>query len=122
MRGVTETRLLKSSLHCSQFFYDRVFSTTPPTSDILNYIARLREEPPNDPGFSADENVPPSATGLLGQGEPMLMGVGNTTREFCDGRTLVSPGRWPVQHHRYPDSSKGKNSVRQVHTGYDQNF
>ena len=41
--------------------------------------------------------------GWCGTGEPMLVGVGYTTREFCDGQTFASPGRWPVDRRRHPE-------------------
>ena len=28
---------------------------------------------------------------------------GKTRRDMCDGQTLASPGRWPVEHRFYPD-------------------
>ena len=38
----------------------------------------------------------------------MMVGVGYTAREFCDGQSLASPGRWPVEHRRYPESEPWK--------------
>ena len=38
--------------------YDRDNPTTgPPSSDVLRFLAKLREEPPEDEGSSADEGV-----------------------------------------------------------------
>ena len=79
-------------------------STGPPSSRVLNFLARLREEAPSEEGSSADENVPAKGAGWRGQGDPMMVGVGYTAREFCDGQSLASPGRWPVHLRRYPDS------------------
>ena len=40
----------------------------------------------------------------VGEGPPMMVGVGYTARECCDGQSLASPGRWPVNQRRYPTS------------------
>ena len=32
----------------------------------------------------------------------MLVGVGYTTREYCDGQSLASPGRWAPESRKYP--------------------
>ena len=32
----------------------------------------------------------------------MLVGVGYTTREYCDGQSLASPGRWALESRKYP--------------------
>ena len=32
----------------------------------------------------------------------MLVGVGYTTREYCDGQSLASPGRWAPEARKYP--------------------
>ena len=34
----------------------------------------------------------------------MMVGVEYTAREYCDGQSLASPGRWPVNQRRYPTS------------------
>ena len=34
----------------------------------------------------------------------MKVGVGYTQREFCDGQSLASPGRWPPGSRVYPSS------------------
>ena len=80
----------------------------PPSSRVLNYLARLREEPESEADTSPDEGAPPKCTGWRGNGAPMLVGVGYTSREFCDGQSLASPGRWPVQQRRYPGSPQWK--------------
>ena len=33
----------------------------------------------------------------------MLVGAGYASREYCDGQTLASPGRWPISQGRYPE-------------------
>ena len=35
----------------------------------------------------------------------MMVGTGYTSREFFDGESLASPGRWPVAMRRYPSNS-----------------
>ena len=67
----------------------------PPGHEILSFLARLREEPESDEGSSPDEGVPGKYAGHRGNGPPMKVGVGYVQREFCDGQSLASPGRWP---------------------------
>ena len=43
----------------------------------------------------------------------MLVGVGYTAREICDGQTLASPGRWPIDQRRCPESPVSR-SVTQL--------
>ena len=57
-------------------------------------MAKLREEPDSDEGSSLDEGVPGKMSGHCGKGEPMKVGVGYTQRDFCDGQSLASTGRW----------------------------
>ena len=59
-------------------------ATGPPSSDVLRVLAKLREEPPEDEGSSADEGAPPKESGWKGRGLPMLVGTGKTSRELCD--------------------------------------
>ena len=35
----------------------------------------------------------------------MKVGVGYVQREFCDGQSLASPGRWPPGARTYPSST-----------------
>ena len=63
----------------------------PPTSAVLNYLARVRMEPEPEEESSADENVPEKGAGWKGVGAPMMVGAGYTSREYCDGQTLASP-------------------------------
>ena len=67
----------------------------PPSSTVLNFLAQLRGEPEQDDGSSADEGAPGKEAGWKGQGKPMQVDVAYTAREYCDGQTLASPGRWP---------------------------
>ena len=76
-----------------------------PTSAVLNCLARLRMEPEPDEESSADENVPEKGAGWKGVGAPMIVGAGYASREYCDGQTLASPGRWPIAQRRYPESA-----------------
>ena len=34
----------------------------------------------------------------------MQVGIGYTVRDFCDGQSLASPGRWSPSERRYPQS------------------
>ena len=86
--------------------HDRVLTTTPPSSETLNHLAKLREEPFREDGSSADDSVPPSGAVWHRRGEVMMTGIGYTARELCDKQTLASPGRWPVPQRRYPCSAK----------------
>ena len=67
----------------------------PPEPGVLSFMARLREEPASDDGSSLDEGVPSKSTGHCGAGHSMKVGVRYTQRDFCDGQSLASPGRWP---------------------------
>ena len=67
-----------------------------------------RQEPPSDDGSSADDGVPPKDSGWVGHGCPLQVGIGYTSRDYCDGQGLASPGRWPVENRRYPSSQPWK--------------
>ena len=84
----------------------------PPGHEILSFLARLREEPESDEGSSPDEGVPDKFAGHRGNGPPMKVGVGYVQREFCDGQSLASPGRWSPEARVYP-SSPAWSSVRE---------
>ena len=79
----------------------------PPGHEILSFLARLREEPESDEGSSPDEGVPMKFAGHRGINSPMMVGVGYVQREFCDGQSLASPGRWPPGSRVYPSSRPG---------------
>ena len=79
--------------------------SVPPGHEILSFLARLREEPESDEGSSPDEGVPEKFAGHRGNGPPMKVGVGYEQREFCDGQSLASPGRWPPGSRVYPSST-----------------
>ena len=84
--------------------FDRNSPSSAPSSQVLNYLARLREEPPSDEGSSADEGAPPSGAVWRGSGRPMMISSGYTSREFCDGQSLASPGRWEPHARKYPEN------------------
>ena len=85
--------------------YDRTaHGENPPEPRVLSFMAKLREEPDSDDGSSPDEDAPGKSAGHRGRGEPMKVGVGYTQREFWDGQSLASPGRWPPGSHVYPSS------------------
>ena len=42
---------------------------------------------------------------------PMQVGVGYTARDYCDGQSLASPGRWPLAARRCPESDVWKEVV-----------
>ena len=48
--------------------------------------------------------------GWTGVGRPMQVGVGYTVRDYCDGQSLASPGRWPVAARQHP----GKKALARV--------
>ena len=88
-----------------------------PRTDVLNYMAKLRETPESDDGSTADEDSMPRGSGWTGRGSPSLAGSGYCVRKHCDGQTLASPGRWPVESRRYPEHPKWKKVA-----GHDHRF
>ena len=72
----------------------------------MNYSGRLREEPPSDSGSSTDEGVPELGAVWHGDGPPVRIGVDNSERDYCDGQSLASPSRRPVEKRRYPQPHK----------------
>ena len=84
----------------------------PPSAQVLNYMAKLREVPEQSDGSSADEGAPERRTGWVGYGPPMEVGVGNLSRELCDGQSLASPGRWSPEQRRYPQHEQWKAVVK----------
>ena len=93
----------------------------PPGHEILSFLARLREEPESEEGSSPDEGVPEKLAGHRGNGPPMLVGVGYVQREFCDGQSLASPGRWSPGSRVYP-SSTAWSSVRECFWRFTTHF
>ena len=71
-------------------------------------MSRLREEPDSDDGSSPDEGVPGKFAGHRGNGKPMLVGIGYTQWEMCDGQLLASPGRCAPASRVYPTSHHWK--------------
>ena len=72
-------------------------------------------------GPSPDEGVPEKHTGYRGIGPPMMVGVGYVQREFCDGQSLASPGRWSPGSRVYP-SSTAWSSVRECFWRFTTHF
>ena len=93
----------------------------PPGHEILSFLARLREEPESDEGSSPDEGVPEKHAGYRGNGPPMMVGVGYVQREFCDGQSLASPGRWSPGSRVYP-STTAWCSVRECFWRFTTHF
>ena len=83
-------------------------SAKPPSAQVLNYMAKLREVSEQSDGSSADEGAPERGTGWVGYGPPMEVGVGYVSRELCDGQSLASPGRWSPEQRRYPQHEQWK--------------
>ena len=52
----------------------------PPSAQVLNYMAKLREVPEQSDGSSADEGAPERGAGWVGHGPPMEVGVGHVSR------------------------------------------
>ena len=56
-----------------------------------------------------------------GRGSPFLVGSGYCVRENCDGQTLASPERWPVESRRCPEHPEWKR-VADMITDFFQTF
>ena len=87
-------------------------SAEPPSAQVQNYMAKLREVPEQSDGSSADEGAPERGAGWVGYGPPMEVGVGYVSRELCDGQCLASPGRWSPEQRRYPQHLQWKAVVK----------
>ena len=86
------------SLFPAAFNREDISTATVPSAEVLSGLASLREVPDSDDGSTADGGAPARGTGWVGTGKP-----GYTRRDMCDGQTLASPGRWAVEHRKYPD-------------------
>ena len=86
------------------FGRDDIAAASDPSSEQQTYFAELREEQSSSGVSSADEGARPSGTGWTGTSKPMQVGVGYPFRDLCDGQSLASPGRWPMDQRRYPQS------------------
>ena len=85
--------------------YDRIALGQPrPSARIMTFIAELRCEPESDEVSTADEGAPQRGAGFCGRGRPMQVGLGCTARDFCDGQSLASPGRWAPEDRNYPET------------------
>ena len=81
------TRSFGSFWSCTRVHSTRNAATQrAPTADELNLLARHRQEPPSDEGSSADEGVPKKNSGWVGAGPSLQVGVGYTSRDYCDGQ------------------------------------
>ena len=80
-------------------------ASEPPSAEVLDFVAKLREEHESERDSSPDEGVPGKRAGHCGDGDPMFVGVGYTTREYCDGQSLASPGRWAPESRKYPTNT-----------------
>ena len=104
--------LIRKFRECFPDSFDRSsLVQRPPTASELDLLAQKREEPASDDGSTADEDSPPKGAGWQGTGRPMTVGVDYTSREYCDGQALASPGRWPISAPRYPQSASWKAVV-----------
>ena len=92
-----------------------------PTSRVLNYLALLRQEPESESGSLADEGVPGPGAGWVGEGDPMMVGSGYTSRPVCDGLSLSSPGRWAPHARKYPITEHWR-SVRIFHGFFEKTW
>ena len=71
-------------------------------------------------GSSPDEGIPEKGSGHRGIGLPMMVGVGYTQLELCDGQTLASPGRWPPGSRIYPTFYPTSRSWLQIAECYSR--
>ena len=56
--------------------------------------------------------VPGPGAGLVGSGDPMMVGSGYTNRTVCDGLSLSSPGRWAPHARKYPTTEHWREVSR----------
>ena len=49
-------------------------------------------------------------------GRPLQVGVGYTVRDYCDGQSLASPGRWSVAARRYPETEAWRDVFGSLHS------
>ena len=86
-RLATPTVLSRSSRKSYPQAYDHeTLSQPPPPSEILNFVAPLREEPDSDDGSSADDRFP--GTSHVRDDPPMQVGVDYTVRDYCEANRL----------------------------------
>ena len=76
--------------------FDRLITTVSPAAEVLDQFAALREEPPSDPGSSADEGALLAGAGWTGSGNPMSVATGYTAA------LTAMASLWPPSQRRYP--------------------
>ena len=81
----------------------------PPTAQVLNYMAKLREVPEQSDGSSADEGAPERGAGWVGHGPPIKVGVGYVSRELCDANLWLRRG----DRHQSSAGTRSTNSGAQ---------
>ena len=72
-------------------------------------------------GSTADEDAMPGGSGWTGRGSQLQVGSGYCVKEFCDGQTLASRERWPVESRRHPKHPEWKR-VADMITDFSQTF
>ena len=73
-------------------------SSIPPSSLILNFLARLREEAEQDEGVPTRPCI-----GVQGHSPTDGSGSGLHLRKLCDGQSPASLGRCPAGQRQYPE-------------------
>ena len=73
--------------------------------------AEAREERTQESDAEPDDFV---GGGWLGHGSPFLVGRAEKARGLTDGAGLCSPGRWPMEARRYPDTPAGRIAAESV--------
>ena len=68
----------------------------------------------SDDGSSADEGAADEGDGWAGVGRSMQVGIGCTVRDYCDGKSLASPWRWPVAARRYTGKEAWQEALQEV--------
>ena len=71
-----------------------------PMTNVLQYMARLRETPESDDGSTADDDAPPDP--YWWARSPQTVDSGYSRREYCDGQTLASPGKMASRVSKIP--------------------
>ena len=76
----------------------------PPSASVLDFKARLRDEPGTESDSSPNGGVPGKRSGYCGAGEPLSVGVGYTTRDMRWEAGGVT-GKVAARSRRYPTNS-----------------
>ena len=86
--------------------YDREDTTAAAahSAEVLNRLARLREEPESDHGSTKDEGAPARGAGEVGTKKTDADRFGlHETRHMRWGQSLASLGRWPAEQRTCPE-------------------